>query len=66
MSLDTYRKLAEHLDDLPAAFPSTESGVELRILRRFFTPEEAVLALHLTLLPEEAEVVASRAELAPE
>ncbi len=39
MSLDIYRKLAQHLDDLPAGFPSTESGVELRILRRLFTPE---------------------------
>ena len=66
MSLDTYRKLAQHLDDLPAGFPFTESGVELRILRRLFSPEEAELALHLTLFPEEAEVVASRAEIAPE
>jgi NAD-dependent dihydropyrimidine dehydrogenase PreA subunit len=54
------------LDDLPAGFPSTESGVELRILRRLFTPEEAEFALHLTLFPEEAQVIASRAEIAPE
>jgi hypothetical protein len=66
MSLDIYQKLAQHLDDLPAGFPSTESGVELRILRRLFTPEKAELALHLTLFPEEAEVIASRAEIDPE
>jgi NAD-dependent dihydropyrimidine dehydrogenase PreA subunit len=66
MAMDIYRKLAQQLDDLPAGFPSTESGVELRILRRLFTPEEAEFALHLTLFPEEAEVIAGRAEIAPE
>jgi ferredoxin len=61
--MDIYQRLAQHLDDMPAGFPPTESGVELRILRRLFTPEEAALAVHLTLLPEEARVVARRAKL---
>ena len=61
MTMHIYRKLAQHLDDLPAGFPSTESGVEFRILKRLFTQEEAELALHLTLFPDEAEVIASRA-----
>jgi len=56
-----YDKLADYLDGLPASFPRTESGVELRILRKLFTPEEAGLALHLTLIEEEARVVAYRA-----
>jgi Pyruvate/2-oxoacid:ferredoxin oxidoreductase delta subunit len=60
---DIYQKLARHLDNLPGGFPATESGVELRILRRLFTPEEAALALHLTLLPEEPEAIARRAGL---
>jgi electron transport complex protein RnfB len=59
--MDVYRKLARHLDDLPGGFPPTESGVELRILRRLFTPEEAELALHLLLIPEESQVIAHRA-----
>ncbi|MCB9421227.1 MAG: 4Fe-4S binding protein [Ardenticatenaceae bacterium] len=63
MNEEIYRRLAQHLDDLPAGYPATESGVELRILRRLFTPEEAALAIHLTLLPEEARVVARRAGL---
>jgi Na+-translocating ferredoxin:NAD+ oxidoreductase subunit B len=63
MAMDIYRKLAEHLDNLPGGFPPTESGVELRILRRLFTPEEAELALHLTLIPEEARVIARRAKI---
>ncbi|MDF1552179.1 MAG: 4Fe-4S dicluster domain-containing protein [Deferrisomatales bacterium] len=61
MSDATYRKLAKHLDELPGSFPATDSGVELRILRRLFTPEQAELAVHLTLIPEAAPVVARRA-----
>ncbi|MFQ6116401.1 MAG: 4Fe-4S ferredoxin, partial [bacterium] len=63
MENDIYQKLAQHLDNLPGGFPATESGVELRILRRLFTPEEAQLTLHLTLIPEEARVVARRAKI---
>ncbi|MBW1770343.1 MAG: 4Fe-4S ferredoxin, partial [Deltaproteobacteria bacterium] len=44
MATDIFKKLAEHLDKLPGGFPSTETGVELRILRRLFTPEEAEFA----------------------
>jgi Na+-translocating ferredoxin:NAD+ oxidoreductase subunit B len=63
MPLDLYETLAAHLDTLPAGYPRTASGVELRILRRLFTPEEAALALELTVIPEEAKVVARRARL---
>ena len=58
-----YVRLREHLDGLPGGYPATESGIELRILRRLFTPEEAGLAPHLTLLPEESRVIAHRAGL---
>jgi electron transport complex protein RnfB len=58
-----FRKLAKHLDNLPGGFPPTESGVEMRILRRLFRPEEAELATHLTLIPEEARVIARRAKM---
>lgn len=63
MATDVYEKLAQHLDNLPAGFPRTESGVEIRILRRLFTPEDAALALHLTLIPEEPRVIARRANI---
>ncbi|GAB4255552.1 MAG: 4Fe-4S binding protein [Deferrisomatales bacterium] len=66
MPLDPYRRLARHLDELPGGFPPTDSGVELRILRRLFTEEEAELAVHLTVIPEPARVVARRAGLAPD
>ncbi len=63
MEQEIYKKLAKHLDNLPGGFPSTESGVELRILKRLFTPEQAELALYLTLIPEEPQSVARRAGL---
>ncbi|MBW2077453.1 MAG: hypothetical protein JRI71_07875 [Deltaproteobacteria bacterium] len=63
MGKDIYQKLAHHLDNLPGGFPPTENGVELRILRRLFSPEEAELALHLTLIPEEPRVIARRAKI---
>lgn len=60
---DIYERLAKHLDNLPAGFPRTESGVEMRILRRLFTPGDAEFAMHLTLIPEEPRVIARRAKI---
>ncbi|TWI70314.1 4Fe-4S dicluster protein [Desulfobotulus alkaliphilus] len=56
-----YRRLARHLDRQPGGFPETPHGVEIRILKLLFAPEEAALALHLNLLEERAEVLAFRA-----
>jgi Pyruvate/2-oxoacid:ferredoxin oxidoreductase delta subunit len=63
---DIYRRLARHLDDMPAGFPQSASGVELRILKKLFSEDEAELALHLTLLPEPARTAAARAKRQPE
>ena len=60
---DTFIRLAHYLDTLPAGFPPTDDGLELKILKKLFTEEEAALALHLTLLNEEALVIAQRAGL---
>ncbi len=57
---ELYKQLAEHLDKLPAGFPSTENGVELRILKRLFTEEEARVAMLMTMIPETADQVAAR------
>ncbi len=57
---DVYKKLAEHLDNLPTSYPSTDSGVELRILKRLFTPEEAEIAITLTMMPEPVVGIAER------
>jgi Fe-S-cluster-containing hydrogenase component 2 len=56
-----YKDLARHLDNTPGGFPATESGVELRILKQLFTPEEAALTLNLVMMPEPVETVAQRA-----
>ncbi len=66
MKNDVYTRLAAHLDNLPGGYPSTETGVELRILRRLFTPEEAEMTLHLSVLPESVKVIAHRAKLSVE
>ena len=44
---DVYQALRRHLDSLPGGFPPTDSGVEIRILKRLFSPDEAELARHL-------------------
>jgi electron transport complex protein RnfB len=49
---DVYRRLQQHLDRMPVPFPATKSGVELRMLRKLFTPEEAEVALALSAIPE--------------
>lgn len=47
-----YQKLALELDKIPNGYPKTESGVELRLLEKLFTPEDAELASTLSLVPE--------------
>jgi electron transport complex protein RnfB len=49
---DVYRDLQRHLHRLPIGFPSAQSGVDIRILKHLFTPEEARMATQLSMLPE--------------
>jgi electron transport complex protein RnfB len=70
MSDASYERLREFLDRFPIGFPKTASGVEIRILKRLFTPEQAETAVLLSPAPEEAAQIAARtgrgaAELAP-
>lgn len=58
---DVYSSFAAALDRLPNGYPRTESGIELLILQKLFTPEEAALA---SLLTGEMQPVASLAALA--
>jgi electron transport complex protein RnfB len=66
MSEEVYRKLAQRLDAIPNGFPATESGVELRLLARIFTPEEAALAGVMRLTCEPAADIAARAGVDPD
>jgi Pyruvate/2-oxoacid:ferredoxin oxidoreductase delta subunit len=58
MTDSPYEKLREFLDQFPVGFPETSSGVEIKILKRLFTEEEARLAVLLPLLPETADQIA--------
>ena len=52
-----YRKLQVYLDTLPIDYPETKSGVELKILKHLFTPQEAEIALKLKLIPQEPKAM---------
>ena len=60
MSDDAYLKLQEFLDQFPLGFPRTASGVEIKILQKIFTEEEARTAVLLSPLSEEASQISRR------
>ncbi len=60
MSDDRYIRLAKVLDTLPNGFPATESGVEIKLLKKIFSPEQAELFCDLRLTFEEAADIAKR------
>ena len=47
-----YKRLQKHLNNQAVGFPATRSGVEIRILKHIFSPEEAHIALFLSYRPE--------------
>ncbi|MFX0071045.1 MAG: ATP-binding protein [Candidatus Hermodarchaeota archaeon] len=44
MTEEVYQNLQKHLDQFPIGYPATKSGVEIRVLKHLFTPEEAKIA----------------------
>lgn len=60
MSEDVYTKLREFLDKMPGGYPVTDTGVEIKILKKLFTPEQAELTVHLTSMPEPVSAIAAR------
>jgi hypothetical protein len=57
---DVYEKLARKLDANPAGYPRTDTGIEVRLLEKIFSPEEAALAMDLQMMPETASQIAER------
>jgi len=55
-----YEKLRARLDDLATGYPATESKVEIRMLKRLFTEEEAELYMQLSPFLEKPQTVAVR------
>jgi electron transport complex protein RnfB len=58
--VDVYTRLARALDALPNGYPATESGVELEILRKIFSLDDAAMAVKLKAIPESPAVIARR------
>ena len=63
MDKSCYKNLAEHLDQLPGGFAPSKTGADIELLQRLFTPEEAELAIHLSLNQESAQSIAVRSGL---
>jgi electron transport complex protein RnfB len=59
-SVDIYERLAVALEALPHGFARTPSGVEIKLMKKAFTPEEVWLAGQLTRIPETAAEIAKR------
>jgi len=62
MSEQTYKNLAKVLDTLPNGFPETDSGVEIKILKKIFRPEDAELFCDLRLDFETAQQISERTD----
>ncbi len=60
MTTDIYRALQERLDLFSIGFPPAPSGVEITILKRLFSEEDADLFLKLTPLLEPVETIAEK------
>lgn len=60
MNDTVYLKLAWFLDALPIGFPKTKSSIEIRLLKKIFTPDEADLFCDLKLHLETAAQIKER------
>ena len=63
MEDNIYTRLREFLDTLPTGFPETPTSVELKILKRLFSPEQAELTMQLKQDPEEVPSIAERIKM---
>ena len=57
---EAYQKLADELDRIPNGFPRTKSGVELKLLAKLFTEEEARMASSLSLESQSIQEIADK------
>ena len=52
-----YRNLQKHLDKQPIGFPATASGSDIRLLKHFFSPNEAKVLLKLSFRDKSIEEI---------
>ena len=57
-----YVRLQKHLDNQAVGFPATRSGVEIKILKHIFTPQEAEIVSYLNYKPEPLQMIFGRVE----
>jgi len=57
---DVYEKLAKKLDAHPSGFPRTKTGIELKLLKKIFSEEEAALANDMQWVPETVAQIVER------
>lgn len=54
---DIYSQLADALNRLPNGFPRTESNVEVRLLKKIFSPDDAALGSRLRGNMENVDII---------
>jgi Dissimilatory sulfite reductase (desulfoviridin), alpha and beta subunits len=62
MTTETYEKLRERIDSFSIGFNATASGIEIKILQKIFTENEAQMYLFLSRQLEPIEVIASKTD----
>lgn len=60
MEQDLYRELQRRIDQYSMGFPETESGVEIKILKKLFTEDDAKLYLQLSPMLEHPADIAKK------
>ncbi len=60
MTTKLYQDLREQLDHYSVGFPATGSGVEIKILEKLFSTEEARLYLSMSMMLDTSEAIAQR------
>lgn len=60
MTQSLYHRLREQLDQYSVGYPATQSGIEIKILQRLFTDEEAAMYLDMTMMLESPDEAAAR------
>ncbi|MBU3916641.1 4Fe-4S ferredoxin, partial [bacterium] len=63
---DLYEQLREKLHLLSVGFPKTDSGVELKLLRKMFDKEDAELFLEMTPFVQKPSSIANKTGRDPE
>jgi len=63
MEDEIYNRLREHIDSMPAGYPATDSGAEIKMLKKFYTPLQAQIALSIGPMPETAQAIAARLDM---